>query len=212
MTTRHDRRSFLFTAAASLSLAGCGDLVGPPAAASIYTMRPQFPAAPMAKVPWSLALVRPNAPAALDTDRIALLQPGGIMDYYARAQYPDPLPALVETVLLDAFTRTGALAGVGRAEEGLRSDYHLLIDIRDFEARYAITDGIPEAVVTLDARLIVSRGRATAGNISVTRSVRAAANSVAAATIALSEALTGAAREIVTWTLGFPAPVPPPPA
>ena len=66
-------------------------------------------------------------------------------------------------MLLDAFTRTGALPGVGRAEEGLRSDYHLLIDIRDFEARYAVANGVPEAVVTLDARLVASRGRASVG-------------------------------------------------
>src|SRR5690606_17110402 len=98
---QHDRRAFLFTAAA-LTLTGCSDLVGPPAAASIYTMRPQFPVAPLAKASWALALVRPGAPGALDTDRIALLQPGGIMDYYAGAQYSDTLPALVETVLLDA--------------------------------------------------------------------------------------------------------------
>ena len=205
----HDRRAFLCLSAAALTLVGCGDLVGPPEASPIYVMRPSFPVAPAQKVTWSLALVRPNAPGALDTDRIALIQPGGVMDYYARAQFPDPLPALVETALLDAFIRTSALPGVGRAAEGLRSDYHLFTDIREFEARYAVADGIPDVVVTLDARMVVSRGRAVAGNMSATRTVRAAANSVPAVTQAMSEALAGVVGEIVSWALVFPQPVPP---
>lgn len=208
MTATHNRRAFLLSAAA-LTLAGCGDIVGPPAAAPIYVMRPNFPVAPAAKVPWSLALTRPNAPGALDTDRIALIQPGGVMDYYARAQYPDSLPDIVATALLDAFTRTQALPGVGRVAEGLRSDYHLYTDIRDFEARYAVADGIPDVVVTLDARLVVSRGRAVAGNMSATRTVRASANSVPAVMQAMTEALAGVVGEIVTWSLAYPMPQPP---
>ena len=204
----HHRRAFLLSAAA-FGLAGCSDLVGPPAASPIYVMRPSFPVAPAAKVPWSLALVRPGAPSALDTDRIALIQPGGVMDYYAQAQYPDSLPDIVATALLDAFTRSQALPGVGRVAEGLRSDYHLFTDIRDFEARYAVADGIPDAVVTLDARLVVSRGRAMAGNMSATRTVRASANSVPAVTQALTQALAGVVSEIVAWSLAFPMPQPP---
>ncbi len=209
MNHAHNRRAFLTLSAAALALAGCSDLVGPPEASPIYVMRPQFPVAPAVKVPWSLSLVRPTASAALDSDRIAILQPGGILDYYAKAQYADPLPALVETALLDAFTRTSALPGVGRAAEGLRSDYHLYTDIKDFEARYAVADGIPDVVVTLNARLVVSRGRAVAGNTSITRTVRASANTVPAATQALSEALAGVVGEIVTWALAFPQPMPP---
>jgi len=209
MSRIHDRRAFLTLSAAAVMLGGCGDLVGPPAALPIYVMRPQFPVAPAPKVTWSLALARPNAPGALDSERIALIQPGGIMDYYAGAQYPDPLPDLVESALLDAFTRTQALSGVSRAAEGLRSDYHIYTDIKDFEARYAVANGIPDAVVTMDVRLVASRGRAVAGNISVTRTVPATANSVPAVTEALSQALAGVVSEIVVWALAFPQPLPP---
>lgn len=205
MNNKHNRRAFL-TLSSAFGLAGCGGLLEPPEPLPIYVMRPEFPPVAAPKVAWSLALVRPNAPAALSSDRIALLQPGGIMDYYASAQYTDTLPALVETALLDAFERSAALPGVGRTAEGLHSDYHLYTDIKNFEARYSVADGIPEAVVTLNVRLVTSRGRISAGTATVTKTVPAGANSVAAVTAALGEALAGVSGEIVTWALAFPAP------
>jgi cholesterol transport system auxiliary component len=211
MTTIPGRRAFLVLSAAAL--AGCSGMIGPPEASPIYVMRPQFPAVTARKVTWSLALVRPNAPGALDTDRIAILQPGGVMDYYAKAQYADALPALVETALLEAFERSAALPGVGRTAEGLHSDYHLYTDIKNFEARYDVQDGVPQAIVTLSVRLVTSRGRISAGTTTITKTVPASANSIAAATAALGEALASVAGEIVAWTLQFPqppAPVPPP--
>ena len=211
MKTIHDRRAFLALSASALALAGCGDLLGPPEASPIYVMRPQFPVVPVPKVTWSLALERPNTPGALNTDRIAILQPNGIMDYYAKAQYGDALPNLVETALMDAFERSAALPGLGRTAEALRSDYQLLTDIKNFEARYAVADGIPEAVVTLSARLVTSRGRISMGTTTITKTVAASANTIPAATAALGEALAGVANEIVTWTLAFPPPPAPAP-
>lgn len=210
MKNAHDRRAFLALSASALALAGCGDLLGPPEASPIYVMRPQLPVVTAPKVTWSLALERPNTPGALNSYRIAILQPGGIMDYYAKAQYGDALPNIVETALLNAFERSAALPGLGRTAEALRSDYQLLTDIKNFEARYAVADGIPEAVVTLTVRLVTSRGRISMGTTTVTRTVAASANSIPAATAALADALAGVAGEIVTWTLAFPPPPAPP--
>ncbi|HJR56986.1 MAG TPA: ABC-type transport auxiliary lipoprotein family protein [Rhizomicrobium sp.] len=208
MKTNPDRRAFLALTASTL--AGCSGLIGPPEASPIYVMRPELPAVAAQKVTWSLALVRPNAPGALDTDRIAILQPGGVMDYYAKAQYADALPSLVETALLEAFERSAALPGVGRTAEGIHSDYHLYTDIKNFEARYNVADGVPDAVVTLAVRLVTSRGRISTGITTITKTVAASSNTIPAATTALGAALAGAAGEIVRWALAFPAPPTPP--
>jgi cholesterol transport system auxiliary component len=213
MIIKHDRREFLALSVSALGLGGCGGLLEAPEPLPIYVMQPQFPVVTAPKVTWSLALVRPNAPSSLNTDRIAILQPGGVMDYYAQAQYADALPSLVETALLDAFERSAALPGVGRTAEGIYSDYHLYTDIKSFEARYSVTDGVPDAVVTLAVRLVNSRGRISAGTTTLTKTVSASSNSVAAATMALGTALAGVCGEIVTWALQFPQPprpVPPP--
>ena len=59
-----NRRNFLILGGASLALAGCGgDLLGPPPAPPIYVLEAPAPVAAMAQLPWSLSVMRPNAPS-----------------------------------------------------------------------------------------------------------------------------------------------------
>jgi cholesterol transport system auxiliary component len=203
-----DRRAFLLFSTAALALGGCGSLLGLPPAPQIYMIRPEFSSAttPPAKVSWSLSIMRPTGSAALDSERIAIIQPDAKMDYYANAQYPDSLPNLVQTVALNAFEKSGALVGVAREVDALHADYDLFIDIKDFEARYAVADGVPEALVTLTARLVTAHGRNVAGSITLSQIVPASANSVTAAVAALQLALAAVASRVVAWALTYPTP------
>jgi ABC-type uncharacterized transport system auxiliary subunit len=208
-----DRRRFLTLGAASLALAGCGDLLGPPPAAPIYVLdtgnapAAAAPAAqPARKTGWSLAVMRPSAPAALNGERIPLVQPDAMMDYYANANLPDSIPDLVQAALVEAFEGGGALAGVSREADALHADYDLFVDIRDFEMRYSVRDGIPEALVTLSVRLATARGRVETAASVFSQRVPAGANSVGAAAAALGQALGAVIRQIVPWATAFPAP------
>ena len=109
------RRLFV-AGAAALTLSACaGDLVGPPEAGPIYPVRPTFtPAAGGEKVNWALAVMRPDVPGGLDTDRIAVLQPNGTLDYYANATYPERVPAAVQRALVDGFESSGRIVAVAR--------------------------------------------------------------------------------------------------
>jgi cholesterol transport system auxiliary component len=201
------RRLFLI-GASSVALAACGDLVGPPEAGTIYTVVPKFqaPAAGGAKVGWALAILRPTAGPGLDSDRIALTQPDGIMDFYAKATYPDQLPPLVQQALLEGFETTGRIDAVAREQDALHADYNLLIEIRDFAAHYAVADGVPAVTVAITAKLVTAHGRVIVGNLFVTKEGNASVNSAAAAAQALQQALQAAVTEIVTWALSFPPP------
>lgn len=201
------RRLFLI-GASSAALAACGDLVGPPEAGTIYTVAPKFPAAAGggAKVAWALAILRPAAAPGLDSDRIALTQPDGTMDFYAKATYPDRLPPLVQQALLEGFESSGRIDAVAREQDALHADYNLLIEIRDFAAHYAVADGVPSVAVALTAKLTTSHGRVIVGNLSVAKEGNASINSAAAAAQALQQALQGAVTEIVAWALSFPPP------
>ncbi|MBV9550967.1 MAG: membrane integrity-associated transporter subunit PqiC [Alphaproteobacteria bacterium] len=201
----NSRRHFLLSGA-SLALAGCGDLLGPPPAAPIYVFAAPASVPALAKLPWSLSVMRPSTPAALSGERIPLVQPDQTLDYYANANLPDTIPDLVQAALLDAFDKSGAPASVGRESDALHADYDLFTDLKDFELRYAVKDGVPEAVVTLTARLATAHGRAVAGTTTVSEKAPAAANSVAAATSALGQALGAACAQIVAWAAKFPAP------
>jgi cholesterol transport system auxiliary component len=202
------RRLFLIGASAA-ALAACGDLLGPPEAGTIYTVAPKFPApaAGGAKVNWALAILRPTAAPGLDSERIALTQPDGSMDFYAKATYPDRLPPLVQQALLNGFEASGRIDAVAREQDALHADYNLVVEIKDFAAHYAVADGIPGITVALTAKLATAHGRAIMGNFSVTKQGNAAINSAAAAAQALEQALQAAVTEIVAWTLSFPAPV-----
>lgn len=201
------RRDFLFLGGATLALAGCGgDLLGPPPPPPVYILEAPAPLQPMAKLPWSLSVMRPTAPNALSGQRIPLIQPDLTLDYYANAQLPDAIPDLVQAALVEAFEKSQAPTSVARESDALHADYDLFVDIKDFEVRYAVKDGVPEALVILTARLATAHGRMVAGTTTLTQRVPATANSVAAATQALGQALGAASAGLVTWAATFPAP------
>lgn len=200
-------RNFLILGSAALALSGCGaDLLGPPPPPPIYVLEAPSPVTAMAKLPWSLSVMRPTAPNALGGQRVPLIQPDLTLDYYANAELPDAIPDLVQSALVQAFEKSGAPSSVAREADALHADYDLFIDLKDFEVRYGVKDGVPEALVSMTARLATSHGRIVAGSTTVTQRVPATANTVAAATAALGQALGAASAGIVTWAATFPAP------
>jgi len=200
---------FLISASA-LALSGCGkDLIGPPEAGPIYVVRPQFPAAPGggAKVPWALSILHPDVASALDSERIALFQPDGTMDFYAKATYPDRLSPIVQHAILDGFEASGRIDAVATEEAALHADYNLSIEVKDFAAHYSARDGVPGVTVSITAKLTTSHGRVIVGSFATTQTGSASANSVGAAVQALQQALGAAVKAIVDWALTFPMPV-----
>jgi len=209
------RRHFLIGAAlsSSLSLSGCGGKlldIGPPEPGPVYTVLPKpaqgVPQAQGAKVSWALSILQPSAAPGLDSERIALTQPDGTLDFYAKVSYPDRLPPIVQQALLNGFEASGRIDAVAREQDALHADYNLVTEIKDFRAHYMVMDGIPNVTVALTAKLTTSHGRAIVGTFSTTQNGTASANSAAATAQALQQALQAAVTEIVNWTLTAPAP------
>lgn len=201
------RRIFLIGAAA-LSLSACGgNLLGPPNTGSIYPVRPVFTApASGSAVTWSLAILRPTVPGGLDSDRIALLQPDGSMDFYAKANLPDRAPNIIQSALLEGFESSQRIAAVAREQDALHADYNLVVEVKDFETKYATPDGIPQAVVVMSAKLVTAHGRKIVQTFLTAQTVNATANSAGAAAQALSQALGAGVTQIVDWALAVPPP------
>src|SRR6185312_1599037 len=207
------RRMFLTGAGltGALALSGCGGKlldIGPPDAGQVYTVLPKYQTAPASgqKVAWALSITRPAAAPGLDNERIALTQPDGTMDFYAKATYPDRLPAIVQQALLNDFEASGRIDAVAREEDALHADYNLVTEIKDFAAHYAVADGIPTVTVALTVKLTTSHGRAIVGSFSTIQNGTASVNSALAVVQALQQALTAAVNEIVNWTLAAPMP------
>jgi cholesterol transport system auxiliary component len=212
MTRSMIARRSLLIGASSLGLSACGGNVlglGPPEAGQIYLVAPKFAgaAANGEKVKWALAILLPEAAAGLDTDRIALTQPDGTMDYYAKAGYPDRLPGIVQQALLDGFEACGRIDAVAPEQDALHADYDLSVELKDFAAHYSQPNGIPAVAVSMTVKLTTAHGRAIVGSFSTTQTATASANSAGAATQALQQALGAAVTQIVNWTLNAPPPV-----
>ena len=203
------RRRFFLAGASSFALAGCGGNVlglGPPDAGTIYPVRPAFPAGSGEKVGWALAILRPDIAPGLDTERMALTQPDGSMDYYAKANYADRVPPLVQQALLDGFEMSGRIDAVAPEQAALHADYNLVTEIKDFGAHYTQTDGIPQVAVGLTAKLATTHGRVIVSSFSTRQTLNASVNSAAAVAQALQQALGAAVTQIVNWALAAPMP------
>jgi cholesterol transport system auxiliary component len=202
-----DRRLFL-TGASSLLLTACSsDLIGPPPAPQIYALNPAVPAPQSGgKLGWALEIARPHASDNLDSTRIALAKTQTELDYYADAGWPDRLPVLVQTAILAGFEASGRIDSVFREEDALHADYELSTDIRDFEARYAVPNGIPSVAVTLVCHMADTRTRRIVASLTVTETEPASANSVNAVVEAFDTALGNAVGQITQWALALPPP------
>jgi cholesterol transport system auxiliary component len=204
---RMSRRHLLAAGASVFALTGCEGLIGPPEAPHLYLLKPPARSpVPGPSVAWQLAIAMPAAAENLDSDRIALIQSDATFDYYAGAAWPDRLPRLVQDALVEAFENSGRIISVARDTEGLRADYRLQTDLRDFETRYDQPDGIPTAVVRIHAKLVAAAARSIATDITAEKEVRAEENSVAAAVRAMDTAFAAALAQIVDWALAMPMP------
>lgn len=203
------RRTLLLSGASAFVLSACSNIIGPPEAAPLYVLKPASPAVkngPPAH--WQLTVVLPESSDSLDTTRIMLLQPGGQMDYYANANWQDRLPFVVQGTLVEAFEASGRMPAVGRDTEGLKSDFLLVTDIRDFQARYDVPDTAPVAMVRIVAKVVAARTRTIVMSIDAHSEIQAGQNSVPSVVVAFNQALSAVQARIVEAVMNAPPPSP----
>jgi len=198
MTLNPTRRCFLAAGPAALALSACGSIIGPGEPPQIYVLAPTFTPIEGGQVSWQLSVARPDAPAIYDNQRIAIMR-GGIMDYYANAQWTDETELLLQRLVVEAFEKSGRIPAVGTERAGLHSDYLLQIEVRNFYANYTTDSGPPTAVVELVSRLMTPQ-RTVVASLDSRHEAAASANSIPAAVQAFNTAAQAAITEIVAWS------------
>ncbi len=204
------RRAFL-AILPLLAVAGCSGLVpgsGPPP--KLYRLTPKSTFEPdLPTVEWQLVLAPPEAQGAIDTTRIALAPSATRIEYYADAGWTDRMPLMLQALMLESFENSGHIIAVGRRAIGLRSDYELRTDVREFQAEYYQHPGQSPNCngqafcvdVAINAKLIYTPRR----TIVATRDFRAFApsdvDSLVTAVEAFDEALGDVLKDMVAWTL-----------
>jgi len=199
----------LLCALVLLSLAGCGALPGQGAPPTLYRLTPKSTFdANLPTVTWQLVLSPPDAEASIDTLRIALMSTPVQIEYFANAGWTDRATVMVQTLILESFENSGKIVGVGRRAIGLRSDYEVLMELREFQAEYFQQPNAPECAgapvcveVVINAKLIYTFRRTIVGQASFSARAPAEVDSLPAVIAAFDEALGAVMKDVVGWTL-----------
>jgi cholesterol transport system auxiliary component len=184
-----------------LPLAACSSLLN--VQRTPFTIYSPKLAAPVAtasapRVDWQLAVDTPLASDALDTARIVVMPSPGVIEVYPGARWSDSAPALLRNLIVQGFEDSQRIVGVGSAASGLRADYALAIEVRDFQLE--MNTGT-HAQIRLQVRLLdYTTNRVLAARAFDAESP-AATTDAAAAYGAVQDALNRIVPDLVEWTL-----------
>ncbi len=201
------RRTFIgsaMTMAAAALLTRCS-LPGSGEPPQLYKATPKTTFDPgLPSVDWQLVVDRPVASAGLNSQKIALQRSPVTLDYFARANWTDTAPDLIQSLLIASFEATGKIKAVSRESTQLRPDYALQSDLRDFQAEYDVAGQPPLVRVRLNAKLIRMPERAIVADMTVERTARAEGSDMGNIVLAFDEALGGVMKRVVEWALKTP--------
>ena len=197
------------TVGCAVQLPGSGE----PSQLYVLTPKSTFPE-DLVTVDWQLLIETPIAPAGLDTARIAVAYSPIELDYFARSNWTDRAPQMVQRLLIESFENSGHIVAVGRDAIGLRSDYVLKTELREFQAEYSASQaggasaesGIragaaPKIRVRINVKLVRMPQRTIVASENFENIVEATPNTMRGIVTAFDEALGRTIKHVVVWTL-----------
>lgn len=188
---------------AALAAGACQSLIpgasrDPP---RLYELTPKStfdPALP--RVRSQLVVETPEAASGLTSSRIAIKQKPTTLDYYARSEWTDLAPRLIQTKLIESFENSGKIVSVGREGSGLRSDYILKSELRHFEAQL-YEEGKPLVRVVINAKLVKMPEREIIANRPFERVQPLDGTDIDKLVEGFDEALGGVLKRVVEWSI-----------
>lgn len=180
-------------------LPGCSAVQLAGAPNTLYTLTPKStfdPAIPTAD--WQLLVELPVAAAGLDTTRIALTENYLQLDYFAQAAWTERAPIMVQTLIVESFENSGRIISIGRETFGLRSDFVLKSELREFQADYVEGRRVR---VGVNSKLVRNPQRAIIAGQTFEQVADVQGDGFIDVVRAFDEALGDVMRDLVAWTL-----------
>ncbi len=186
--------------------AACGVLPDIKTPTELYTLSPKSTFEPnLPNVYWQLSVETPVAPANLNTGRMAISATRLSTDYYATSAWTDRAPLMVQTLMIESFENSKRIVAVGRESTGLRANYLLQTELREFQAE-TYHGPKPVARVRVNAKIIRMPERQIIGSASFERCREADGTDVPQVVAAFDDALGAVLRRMVGWVLTTPPP------
>lgn len=201
---RHRNRPFaLLALVASLNLAGCinAELPGNGPGPKLYDLSAKSTFDPnLPDVKWQMVVSEPVSASHIDTTRIALRPTPLVVEYYKGVAWADRAPRMVQTLIIESFERTNKILAVGRDGAGLRADYALRTELREFVAIYG-EGPVPQILVRMNAKLVKMPERMIVADDTFEYRVPAAGSDIDSIVAAYNEAMGKVLKRLVDWTL-----------
>lgn len=99
-----------------------------------------------------IVVQEPTATAAVNTDQIAVQPTHLQVQYLPRARWVDRAPLIVQALMVESFENSGKVAAVGRSTVGLRADYIIVPDLREFQG-IVVSESETGATVRIEVRM-----------------------------------------------------------
>lgn len=153
------------------------------------------------EVDLQLVVEEPSSARGIDSDRISLRPSPIEIKYFAGARWVDRAPRMVQILMVESFENTGKAAAVGRQSIGLRPDYSVKSDLREFQAEYFGADGQPQIHVRLNIKLIKMPEARIVASRTFDQIEPATGKEIRAIVESFDETLGKVMRKSVEWTL-----------
>lgn len=193
----------LLALAASIGLAGCinAELPGGGPSPKLYELSAKSTFDQnLPEVKWQLVVSEPTAASHLNTNRIALRPQPLAVEYYKGVAWADRAPRMIQTAIIESFERTGKIQAVGRDGSGLRADYTLKTELREFTAIYGEGPN-PQILVRMNAKLVKMPERMIVADETFESRIPATGADVEAVVVAYNDAMGKILKRLVDWTL-----------
>lgn len=156
-TTHITRRTAIIGAASALS--GCNAVASLNAAArplDTYDLTPAAGTTSGRRTTRTLLIARPEASAAIATNRIMIKTGPASISYLPDAQWSDDLPLVLQNLLIRSISGTGRIGYVGQSDGGPIPESALLVRLDAFEVLAAI-DGTFNANIDMTLTILNDR-------------------------------------------------------
>lgn len=199
---------FAFTLVLCTGLAGCAglsSLSNATAPVDLYLLTPKntFDSS-LPRLRQQIVVTEPTATAAVSNDRITV-QPNPLeVRFLPGARWVDRAPIFVQALLIESYENSGKVDAVGRSAIGLRADYLIVTDLREFQAQLpkGADEGDPlEAHVRLNIKIVDAEFDRIIASKSFAEYFPAASDAPKDIVVAFDEALGDALRDAVEWSV-----------
>jgi len=193
----------LFSVSSLLLISSCNvlEIPGPPP--DLYNLTPKSTFADdLPEVPWQLIIEEPIAAGGLDTNRIALRPHATELKFFADARWTERAPKMIQTLLVESFENTNKIIAVGRQSIGLRADFTLKTELREFQAEMKNDEEVFTVRVRINAKIVKQPKRIIVGSKSFEHVVQVKdGNGIRNIVIAFDAAAGNVLKKLVEWSL-----------